>query len=94
MAVKEVNKSEEIRKLHASGIKSGSVIVKKLKARGIKVAPSQVYQIISGKKGAAKKVVHSNGHGDVLDTAVSFVRQAGGMQKARELLAKLALLHE
>ena len=55
MPVKEVNKSEEVRKLYKSGVKSGSEIVAKLKTRGINVAPSQVYQIISGKKGKKSK---------------------------------------
>jgi hypothetical protein len=98
MPVKELNKSEEVRKLHKSGIKTGSEIVARLKSRGINVAPSQVYQIISGKKGKkskkSKKMAtnHSTGKADVIDSAVLFVRQAGGMQKARELLSKLALL--
>ena len=32
MPVKEVNKSEEVRKLHKSGVKKGSEIVEKLKS--------------------------------------------------------------
>jgi hypothetical protein len=96
MPVKEVNKSEEVRRLYKSGVKSGSEIVAKLKSKGITVAPSQVYQIISGKKGkkTSKKMAtnHSTDKTDVIDSAVVFVKQAGGMQKAREMLAKLSLL--
>ena len=98
MPVKEkVNKSEEVRKLYASGIKSGSEIVAKLKSKGISVAPSQVYQIISGKKGKTttkKKSGQSVGSNDtVIDHAVVFVRSAGGITKAKDLLTKLSLLH-
>jgi hypothetical protein len=97
MPVKEkLNKSEEVRKLHKSGIKSAAEIMAKLKARSITVAPAQVYAILAGKKGKkkSKKVAtnHSSEKSDVIDTAVVFVRQAGGMQKARELLSKLSLL--
>ena len=99
MPVKEkVNKSDEVRKLLASGVKSGSEIVAKLKSRGINVAPSQVYQILAGKKGkktSKKKSGHSvgsNGSHAVLDHAVTFVRAAGGMASAKELLSKLSLL--
>ena len=99
MPVKEkVNKSEEVRKLHASGVKSASEIRAKLKERGIKIAPAQVYQVLSNKK--SKKKNKSKGAGQstekatIIDTAVLFVRQSGGMQKAKELLAKLSLLHE
>lgn len=99
MAVKEkVNKSEEVRKLRASGVKSASEIMAKLKSRGIKIAPAQVYQILSGKKGKKKsrKSMPANQSADketVVDHAVVFVKSAGGMQKAREMLAKLSLLH-
>src|SRR4029077_15507359 len=98
MALKtKINKSEEIRKLHASGVTSGSEIVSKLKARGINVAPSQVYQIIArkkGKKASKKKMGQSAGsNGTVIDHAVLFVRAAGGMTNAKELLSKLSLLH-
>ena len=96
MPVKEVNKSEEVRKLHKGGVKSASEIVKRLKARNITVAPSQVYQVLSTKKGKqANKAAasHTSAKTDVIDSAVVFVRQAGGMQRARELLSKLAMLH-
>lgn len=99
MPVKEVNKSDEVRKLYKSGVKTGSEIVAKLKSRGINVAPSQVYQIISGKKGKKKSkksqttvASHTAEKETVVDHAVIFVKSAGGMQKARELLAKLASL--
>jgi Fe2+ or Zn2+ uptake regulation protein len=99
MAVKEkVNKSEEVRKLHKSGVKSASEIMAKLKARGITIAPAQVYQVLAKKKGKKKNnsqgAGHSSEHATVIDTAVLFVRQSGGMQKAKELLSKLSLLHE
>ena len=98
MPVKEVNKSEEVRKLHKSGVKKGSEIVEKLKARGINVAPSQVYQILAAKKGKKKSkkmaASHSGSNGTVVDHAVVFVKSAGGMQNARELLSKLALLRD
>ena len=52
MAVKEkVNKSAEIRKLHASGVKSASDIVAKLKSQGVKVTPALVYNVLASKKG-------------------------------------------
>jgi phosphohistidine phosphatase SixA len=96
-----VNKSDEVRKLHASGVKSASEIVNRLGARGIKVAPSQVYQVLAQlnkrgkKKGKRKFTRHvSNSNETMIDTAVLFVKQAGGMSKARELLSKLALLHD
>jgi hypothetical protein len=96
MPVKELNKSEEVRKLHASGVKSASEIVAKLKARGIKIAPTQVYSVLAKKKGKkAKKAeaIHPAEKETVVDHAVIFVRSAGGMQKAREMLAKISLLH-
>ena len=97
MPVKQkLNRSAEIRKLHSSGVQSASDIVAKLKSRGIKVTPALVYSVLASKKGkkqSKKKSAHPSGKADVLDTAVLFVRQSGGMQKARELLAKLALLH-
>jgi hypothetical protein len=97
MPVKEkVNKSEEVRKLHSSGVKSASEIVAKMKARGIKIAPTQVYSVLAKKKGKkAKKAaaIHPAEKETVVDYAVVFVKAAGGMQKAREMLAKLSSLH-
>jgi hypothetical protein len=92
-----VNKSAEIRKLHASGVTSVKEIVTRLHARGVKVVPSQVYQAI--RPGRTKRsrvkagVATANGsHADVLDTAIVFIRHAGGISKAKELLAKLSLI--
>jgi hypothetical protein len=99
MPVKEkVNKSEEVRKLRASGVTSASEIMAKLKSRGIKIAPAQVYSILATKKGKKKskknKQVNQSAEKEtVVDYAVVFVRAAGGMTKAREMLAKLSLLH-
>jgi hypothetical protein len=97
MPVKEVNKSEEVRKLHASGVKSASEIVAKLKARGIKIAPTQVYGVLAKKKGKKKSkkpaAILPTEKETVVDYAVVFVKAAGGMQKAREMLAKLSSLH-
>ncbi len=102
MPVKEkVNKSEEIRKLHASGLQSGSEIFAKLKARGIKVTPAQVYTVLAthrqkGKKKKSTKGRRSapptSGNETIVDHAVVFVRSAGGMEKAKEILSKLSLL--
>ena len=99
MAVKAVNKSEEIRKLHSSGVKSASEIVAKLKTQGIKVTPALVYNVLSNHKSKKtskkhKPATQSSRNEDFIDNAVVFVRQAGGMAKARELLAKLSLLHD
>jgi hypothetical protein len=103
MAVKEVNKSAEIRKVRSSGVRSASEIVSALKAKGINVAPALVYNVLSNdkkKKGSKKRAkrsqpaTHSASNGTVLDHAVLFVRSAGGMSKAKELLSKLALLHD
>ena len=56
MPVKEkVNKSEEVRKIHKSGVKSASEIVEKLKAKGIKVTPALVYNVLSNQKKGQKK---------------------------------------
>jgi hypothetical protein len=99
MPVKEkVNKSEEVRKLHANGFKSASEIVAKLKTQGIKVTPALVYSVIATKKGKkkSKKSKQANQSAEketVVDYAVVFVKSAGGMQKAREMLSKIALLH-
>ena len=100
MAVKELNKSDEVRKLYKSGVKTASEIGAKLKARGINVAESQIYQVIAkmkGKRGkkkakAAPESEHPPEKATVVDHAVVFVRSAGGMAKAREMLSKLALL--
>ena len=100
MPVKEkVNKSEEVRKIHSSGVKSASEIVAALKSKGIKVTPALVYNVLASKKGKkkskkSKPATQSSRNGDFIDNAVVFVRQAGGMAKAKELLAKLSLLHE
>jgi len=101
MAVKELNKSDEVRKLYKSGVKSASEIGAKLKARGINVADSQIYQVIAkmkGKRGKKKAKVAATDHEPqretVVDHAVLFVRSAGGMTKAREMLSKLALLQK
>ena len=98
MPVKEVNKSEEVRKLHKGGVKTASEIMAKLKARGITVAPSQIYQVLAGKKGKKKSkkkaASHSGERETIIDHAVIFVKSAGGMQGARELLSKLALLRD
>lgn len=92
-----VNKSAEIRKAHASGAKSAADIVQKLKSRGIKVTSALVYNVLGAKKGKKKQrgqqAASSATKADVLDHAVLFVKSAGGMQKAREMLSKLALLH-
>jgi hypothetical protein len=98
MPVKELNKSEEVRKLHASGVKSASEIVAKMKARGIKVTAGLVYSVLASKKGKkkskkSKQVDHPAEKETVVDYAVVFVKSAGGMQKAREMLAKLSSLH-
>ena len=102
MPVKELNKSDEIRKLHKSGVKSASEIGAKLKARGINVADSQIYQVIAkmkGKRGKKKAKAgvaaeHPPEKATVVDHAVVFVRAAGGMSKARDMLSKLALLQQ
>jgi arginine repressor len=99
MSVKEkVNKSAEIRKLHASGVKSASEIVSKLKTQNIKVTPALVYNVLAAKKNKnkSKKMAasHSSGRETIVDHAVVFVTAAGGMQSARELLSKLALLRD
>jgi uroporphyrinogen-III synthase len=103
MAVKELNKSDEARKLYKGGVKSAAEIVAKLKSRGIDIAPSQVYQVIAKVKGKRKAKTahktaatnHSPGEKEtVIDHAVVFVRSAGGMAKAREMLSKLSLLHQ
>ena len=102
MPVKEINKSEEVRKLHKSGVKSASEILAKLKARGITVAPAQVYQVLANKKGKKKSkkrlaTASQSGSGEretVIDHAVVFVKSAGGMTKAKELLSKLSLLRD
>ena|SRR5436190_14986773 len=90
----KVNKSDEVRKLIAGGDKSGSSIVAKLKARGIKIAPAQVYQILAKKKGkkAKKQAGQSERKETIIDHAVVFVRAAGGMTNAKEMLQKLSLL--
>jgi hypothetical protein len=98
MPVKEkVNKSEEVRKLHASGVKSASEIVAKMKSRGIKVTDGLVYSVLASKKGKKKsKSVQANQSAEketIVDYAVVFVKAAGGMQRAREMLAKLSSLH-
>lgn len=94
-----VNKSAEVRKLRASGVTSAKEIVTKLRARGIKVAPSQVYQALrsSKKKRPQSKTgiaIKNGAQTDVLDTAIVFIRRAGGMDKARDLLAKLSLIRK
>src|SRR5881392_2255033 len=100
MPVKELNKSDEVRKLYKSGVKLAPQIVAKLKARNIDVAPSQVYQVIAKQKGKKSKArqsqpaSHPQNNETVIDHAVVFVRSAGGMSKARELLSKLALLRD
>lgn len=98
MVTKKVNKAEEIRQLMKSGIKKPSEIVTKLKAKGIDVAMSQVYDQVSKKrrKKKDKKAIALNGSpkpnkgSELLENAVVFVRSAGGMASARELLNKLA----
>ena len=100
MPVKEkVNKSAEIRKLHASGVKSAAEIVSKLKTHNIKVTPALVYNVLSTKKGKKRSKKSKQDHAasssekvTVVDHAVVFVKAAGGMQSAREMLSKLALL--
>jgi hypothetical protein len=99
MPVKEkVNKSAEIRKLHATGVKSASEIVSKLKTQNIKVTPALVYNVLATKKGKKKSnkkaASHAGGRETIVDHAVVFVKAAGGMQNARELLSKLALLRD
>ena len=102
MPVKELNKSDEVRKLYKGGVKSASEIGAKLKARGVNVADSQIYQVIAkvkGKRGkkkarAAAAPDHEPQKETVIDHAVVFVKSAGGMAKARELLSKLALLQK
>jgi hypothetical protein len=68
-----------------------------MKARGIKIAPTQVYSVLAKKKGKkAKKAaaaIHPAEKETIVDYAVVFVKAAGGMQKAREMLAKLSSLH-
>ena len=66
----------------------GSAIVAKLKARGIKVNPSQVYALLAKKKGkkAKKQSGKSSANGSTLDHAIVFVRSAGGIENARDLL--------
>jgi predicted transcriptional regulator len=103
MPVKEkVNKSAEIRRLHASGVKSASEIVAQLKSKGIKTTPTLVYNVLAKKKAKkkkkAKQVTSSEvsplaRHEVIIDHAVQFVRISGGMQKAKELLSKLSSLH-
>ena len=102
MPVKEkVNKSAEIRKLRKSGVKSASEIVAKLKTQGITVTPALIYNVLAKKKGKkkAKKaaITLSSASAEketVIDHAVVFVRSAGGMTKAKELLSKLSLLRD
>jgi hypothetical protein len=103
MPVKEkVNKSAEIRRLHASGVKGASEIVAQLKSKGIKTTPALVYNVLASKKAKKKKKAQQETkseaspqarHEVIIDHAVEFVRISGGMTKARELLSKLAQLH-
>ena len=92
-----VNKSAEIRKLHTSGVKSASEIVSKLKTQNIKVTPALVYNVLATKKAKKKSkkkaANHSGQRETIVDHAVIFVRSAGGMTRAKELLSKLSLLH-
>ena len=100
MPVKEkVNKSAEIRKLHASGVKSAAEIVSKLKTHNIKVDAGVGLQRARQQKGQEEvKEVQATSRRfpsekvTVIDHAVVFVKAAGGMQGARDLLSKLALL--
>ena len=48
-----------------------------------------------GKKKSKKQKAarHSSGNETVVDHAVLFVKSAGGMERARQMLSKLALLH-
>jgi hypothetical protein len=88
--------------LYKRGVKSASEIGAKLKARGVNVADSQIYQVIAkmkGKRGkkTAKAAAAPNDAPEketVTDYAVMFVRSAGGMAKARDMLSKLALLQK
>ncbi len=95
----KVNRSAEIRKIYAEGTHSAAEIVAKLKARGITIKPALVYNVLSSKKNSKRKTraplstPTSPSKADVVDHAVVFVRSAGGMQNARELLSKLAMLH-
>src|SRR5262245_59546050 len=96
MPVKEVNKSAEIRKLHANGTRSAAEIVAALKSKGVNVSPALVYNVLSNdkkKKGGKRKskrgssAPQASSNDTVLDHAVTFIRSAGGMSKAKELLS-------
>ena len=69
----------------------------KLKAQNIKVTPALIYNVIATKKGkkkAKKKAAsHSGERETIVDHPVMFVKSAGGMTRAKELLSKLALMH-
>src|ERR1044072_7576957 len=92
----QVNKSAEIRKLHANGVKSAAEIVSALKSKNIKVTPALVYNVLASKKAKKKRKAKQETiseaspqarHEVIIDHAVEFVRISGGMTKARELLS-------
>src|SRR5262245_2386983 len=107
MAKRKVNKSAAIRELYARNPKLPvSEAVKQLAAGGIKVAPSQVYFVLGGARGKAKRKrraagsnhkagnkVGSRSTGDPVALLVdlkALAERAGGMRQLARLVEMLA----
>lgn len=83
--MKKVNKSEEIRKhLKTARDKSPTAVVKALKAKGIEVSTGLVSVVKNGRSSASGKTFTFTSSG--LASAKVFVKKAGGLQAAKNLL--------
>jgi hypothetical protein len=105
MAKRSTSKSQAIRDaLEANPDKSPSEIAEVLKAKGLKINAQYVSTIKSGmkaKQGRARKVVRrrkpgrasSNGLAPI-EAALRFIRDAGGMEQAKQALSTIEKIQE
>lgn len=100
---KKINKSQAIRDYAAKNPKDGpTAVTKALAAKGIKVSPPQVSNVLSAagkKKGAKKRVAKATGGAaadkvslDSLIDAQKFADKVGGVDSAKQLLGAIEKL--
>jgi hypothetical protein len=105
MEKKSTNKSQAIRDaLVANPAKSPSEIAEALKTKGLKVNAQYVSTIKSNmkaKRGGARKVVRRRKPGRAsgtglgpIEAALTFIRDAGGMEQAKQALSTIETIQQ
>jgi len=92
-----MSKTDKIRRIVEAGETRATKIVERLAKRGVTVAPSQVYNVLSKSRGSAQRVNESTSKParvSQLESVVALVNQCGGLQAALDTLRTLKELKQ